>query len=88
MDRPAPPDLPDEVANARPVFLSRRKAEQLPPLRVAAPSNGLEPGHDRGFDRGFDRGLARADWQSGFRWGVAATIGGLCLAVALIRGLA
>lgn len=80
MDRIAPPDLPDEVPNVVPVFVSRRKAEQLPSLRPAPSSNA--------FDQSWCRRLARADWQAGFRWGVLATVGGLCVMVALFWGQA
>lgn len=75
MDRPAPLDLPDDPPNVLPVFVSRRKAEALPSLRPTVQSNG--------FDQSWCRRLARADWQAGFRWGVAATVGGLCLVGAL-----
>jgi hypothetical protein len=72
---PLPLDLPDEVEAVVPEFRSRRKAELLPPLRPAAASNALDPS--------WCKRLAWADWQAGFRWGVAATIGGLCLVAAL-----
>lgn len=79
MVRLAPPDLPDDPVDVMPVFTSRRKAEKLPSLRPAQPSKAL----DTGVERGFCRGLARADWHSGFRWGVVATVGGVCLLAAL-----
>ena len=79
--RELPPDLLDDVQGAVvPEFRSRRKAELLPPIRPAVQSNGLEAG--------WCRKLARADWQSGFRWGVAAAVGGLALfAVVAVRVL-
>jgi hypothetical protein len=42
MTRALPPDHPDDLPDAVPHFTSRRKAERLPPLRPASPSNGLE----------------------------------------------
>lgn len=72
---PLPLDLPDELEAVVPEFRFRRKAELLPPLRPAAPSNAL--------DATWCKRLAWADWQAGFRWGVAATVGGLCLVAAL-----
>ena len=82
MARPTPPDLPVEPANVMPVFTSRRKAEKLPSLRPAVQSKGL----DTGVERGFCRRLARADWHRGFRWGVIATLGGVCLVAPLAVG--
>lgn len=79
MTRPVPPDLPDDPVDVMPVFTTRRKAEKLPPLRPAPPSNG--------FDPSWDRHLARAGWHRGFLWGVFAVVGGLCLVVALMRGM-
>lgn len=73
-----PPDLPDEPA-APPVFTTRRKAEALPSLRPPVRSKEF----DRWADLGWCRALARADWQAGFRWGIAATAGGLCLVLRL-----
>lgn len=83
MDRPAPPDLPDDPPNVVPVFVSRRKAEKLPSLRPDTGSRLPREVTSNGFDQGWCRRLARADWQAGFRWGVAATVGGLCLVGAL-----
>jgi hypothetical protein len=72
---PLPLDLPDELEAVVPEFRSRRKAELLPPLQAPAPSKTLDPS--------WCKRLAWADWQAGFRWGVAATVGGLCLFAAL-----
>lgn len=77
--RELPVDLPDEVTAVVPEFRSRRKAELLPPLRPALQSNA--------FDPTWCKRLARADWQSGFRWGVAAAVCGLCLVVLLALAL-
>ena len=74
-----PLDLRDEIDAVVPEFWSRRKAELLPPLRAAEPSKAL--------DTTWCKALARADWQSGFRWGVGATVGGLCLIVTLAVGM-
>lgn len=79
-DNRLPPDLPDEVQAVVPEFKSRRKAETLPNLRPAPRSNELDPS--------WCRALARADWHRGFRWGVVATVGGLCLALIVIVVLA
>ena len=78
MPNPLPPDLPDDPSGAVPVFNTRRKAEALPSLRPAAVSNRLETASDRGADQ------RRAGWHSGFRWGLVAAVGGLCLLIVLI----
>jgi hypothetical protein len=69
-----PPDLPDDPVDVMPVFTSRRKSSDLPPLRSAAVSNAFEPKTSKGL-----RIVALYGWQSGFRWGVAATVGGVAL---------
>ena len=79
MDRIPPPDLPEDPVDVMPVFTTRRKAEALPPLRPAVSSNAL--------DRGWCRQLALADWQAGFRWGLVATIAGLCIVITLAVGM-
>lgn len=66
-----PVDLPDEVDARVPEFRSRRKAKSLPALRPVGYLNALDPS--------WCRRLAWADWMSGFRWGVVATLGGVCL---------
>jgi hypothetical protein len=69
-----PPDLPDDPIDVMPVFTSRRKSAALPPLRPVVVSNALKPKTTKGV-----RIVALDGWQSGFRWGVAATVGGLAL---------
>jgi hypothetical protein len=78
MNPALPPDLPDEPVDAKLTFTTRRKAELLPPIRSAVESNGFEP-KARGV-----RVIALDGWQSGFRWGVAAVVGGLALVAALV----
>lgn len=82
MNAPIPPDLPDDPVDVMPVFTTRRKAEALPPVRPAVASKELEPKAPRGV-----RVVALDGWQSGFRWGVVATVGGVCLMVALAVGM-
>lgn len=79
-DNRLPPDLPDEVQAVVPEFRSCRKADALPALRPAPRSNELDPT--------WCKALARADWHRGFRWGVVATVGGLCLTLIVIVELA
>lgn len=92
-----PVDEPDEIIGGVPFFTSRRKAEDLPRIkpemtgsargygvtpRRATASKELEPKAPRGV-----RVVALDGWQSGFRWGVVATVGGVCLMVALAVGM-
>jgi len=77
--RELPPDLPDEIDGVVPEFRSRRKAELLPPIRPAEPSNALDPT--------WCKRLAWADWLAGFRWGVVSAVGGTCLFLALAVGM-
>lgn len=59
--------------------VSSQGRDLLPPVRPAPRSNALDPTWCRPLDR--------ADWQAGFRWGVTATVGGMCLMVALAVGM-